>query len=155
MYSRSRSEAEEANMRESPLRESQRRAIVLVIDGCGVGAAPDAAEFGDEATSNTLANVSAAVAGVELPNLAKLGLANLVPIAGTAPVDRPVGFFGKLQEASRGKDTQTGHWEMMGLVSEKAFPLYPDGFPREVLDSFIKETGCQGILCNKPVSGTV
>jgi phosphopentomutase len=142
-------------MPESPARESQRRAIVLIIDGFGVGAAPDAAEFGDESTSNTLANVSAAVNGLELPNLAKLGLANLTPIAGTAPVDQPVGFFGKLQEASRGKDTQTGHWEMMGLVSEKAFPLYPQGFPPEVLERFIKETGCKGILCNKPVSGTV
>src|SRR4029450_3027654 len=133
MYSRSRSAAEEANMPESPSRESNRRAIVLIIDGCGVGAAPDAAEFGDESTSNTLTNVSTAVNGLKLPNLARLGLANLVPIAGTAPVDRPVGFFGKLQEASRGKDTQTGHWEMMGLVSEKAFPLYPNGFPPEVL----------------------
>jgi len=134
--------------------KSQRRAIVLIIDGCGIGAAPDAGEFGDGPDCNTLANVARAVGGLKLPNLARLGLGNIAPIEGAPPAQRPSGYFGKLKEASRGKDTQTGHWELMGLVSQQAFPLYPNGFPREVIDRFIAETGCKGVLANKPASGT-
>ena len=132
-----------------------RRAIILVIDGCGIGAAPDASEFGDSNDCNTLANVARVQGGLKLPNLASLGLGNIGAIAGVTPEPEPVGYYGKLAESSRGKDTQTGHWEMMGLVSETAFPLYPDGFPPDVIDAFIELTGCQGILCNKPASGTV
>ncbi len=131
-----------------------RRAIVLVVDGCGIGAAPDAAAFGDSADCNTLANTARATGGLSLPNLARLGLGNIATIEGVRPADRPIGFYGKLKERSNGKDTQTGHWEMMGVISETAFPLYPDGFPPEIIERFIAETGCRGILCNKPASGT-
>lgn len=132
-----------------------RRAIVLVIDGCGIGAAPDAAEFGDLTTCNTLANTARETGGLNLPNMAKLGLGNITSISGVPKVDKSLGFYGKLQESSNGKDTQTGHWEMMGVISPTAFPMYPDGFPPDVIQRFIDETGCKNILCNKPASGTV
>lgn len=131
-----------------------KRAIVVVIDGCGVGAAPDAAQFGDSDNCNTMANTAREVGGLQLPNMARLGLGNINPIAGVPKNPQALGYYGKLQEASNGKDTQTGHWEMMGIVSQQAFPLYPDGFPADVIQRFIDETGCKGILCNKPASGT-
>ncbi len=131
-----------------------RRAFVVVIDGCGIGAAPDALEFGDQDTCNTLANTARETGGLNLPNMARLGLGNISPIAGIQKVDKSIGLFGKLQEASNGKDTQTGHWEMMGVVNQIAFPYYPDGFPPDVIQRFIDETGCKGVLCNKPASGT-
>ncbi|HEY9867697.1 MAG TPA: phosphopentomutase [Candidatus Obscuribacterales bacterium] len=131
-----------------------RRAIVMVIDGCGIGAAPDAADFGDPADCNTIANVADRLGGISLPTMEKLGLGNITQVKGVSPLDECLGHFGKLKESSNGKDTQTGHWEMMGIVSPQAFPLYPDGFPREVVDRFIAESGCQGILANKPASGT-
>lgn len=127
---------------------------MVVIDGCGIGAAPDADRFGDGPDCNSLANTARKAGGLKLPNLAKLGLGNIHPIDGVEPVEKAEGFYGKLKERSNGKDTQTGHWEMMGLISSTAFPLYPDGFPDEILDRFISETGCKGILCNKPYSGT-
>jgi phosphopentomutase len=132
----------------------ERRAIVLVIDGCGAGASPDHADFGDSDKSNTLANVAKGVGGLELPSLARLGLGNITPIAGVPEDRNAIGLFGKLRELSNGKDTQTGHWEMMGIVSSQAFPYFPNGFPPEVIDKFIAETGCKGILCNEPASGT-
>ncbi len=131
-----------------------RRAFVVVIDGCGIGAAPDAAEFGDLANCNTLANTARETGGLKLPNMARLGLGNITPIAGVQSVEKSVGRFGKLQECSNGKDTQTGHWEMMGVVNDIAFPYYPGGFPDDVIQRFVDETGCKGVLCNKPASGT-
>lgn len=136
-------------------RNSVKRAVVLVIDGCGAGAAPDAHEFGDEPTCNTLANTAAAVGGLNLPCLERLGLGNITRIQGVEAGGASAGWFGKLQESSRGKDTQTGHWELMGLVSAAAFPLYPNGFPGDILERFVAETGCKGVLGNKPASGTV
>src|SRR5579872_3457654 len=133
---------------------SLRRAIVLIIDGCGIGAAPDAATFGDRMDCNSLANTAKRVGGLALPNLQRLGLGNIATIAGMSPVEKPIGLFGKLEESSRGKDTQTGHWELMGVVSNTAFPLYPQGFPAEIINRFITETNCHGVLGNKPASGT-
>ncbi len=133
---------------------SSRRAIILVVDGCGIGAAPDAAKFGDLQNCNSIANTAKAVGGLNLPHFEKLGLGNICPISGVAEVAKSSGFYGKLKELSAGKDTQTGHWEMMGIVSDCGFPTYPDGFPEELVDRFIKETGCKQILCNKPASGT-
>lgn len=133
---------------------TNRRAIILVVDGCGIGAAPDAATFGDPLDANTLGNTVRAVGGLKLPNFQKLGLGNISRLDGLDPVDAPVGIFGKLQELSRGKDTQTGHWEMMGIVNNCAFPVYPEGFPDELLNKFMQLTGCKAILCNKPYSGT-
>jgi phosphopentomutase len=130
------------------------RAIVVVIDGCGIGSSPDHLHFGDSADCNSLANTASAIGGLHLPNLAKLGLGNITNIKGVKPAENPTGLFGKLAEASDGKDTQTGHWEMMGIISPKSFPLYPQGFPPEIIDKFIQETKCGGILCNLPYSGT-
>jgi phosphopentomutase len=138
----------------SNAQNSNRRAIILIVDGCGVGAAPDAQEFGDQPTCNSLANTAKATGGLNLPNMQRLGLGNVTPIQGVAQDSDPQGFFGKLEEQSNAKDTQAGHWEMMGVVSAKGFPTYPDGFPPEVIDRFIEETGCKQIYVNKPASGT-
>lgn len=133
---------------------SNRRAIILIVDGCGIGASPDAKNFGDSDSCNSICNTARSVGGLKLPNFERLGLGNIVPVEGVAEVKDPSGYFGKLQELSAGKDTQTGHWEMMGIVSDCGFPTYPDGFPEDVVSQFVKETGCKQILCNKPASGT-
>jgi phosphopentomutase len=126
----------------------------MVIDGCGAGAAPDANAYGDSEVCNTLGNLGRQVGPLNLPHFAQLGLGNITEIAGVPSNDNPIGLFGKLKEQSNGKDTQTGHWELMGIISEHVFPTYPEGFPPEIIDRFIAETGCQSILCNKPASGT-
>ncbi|HEY9792930.1 MAG TPA: phosphopentomutase [Candidatus Obscuribacterales bacterium] len=141
-------------MSNSSLSKSNRKAIVLVIDGCGVGAAPDVQSFGDRSDCNSMANTAKAVGGLKLPNLERMGLGHITKIEGVKAADQTNGLYGKLQEKSAGKDTQTGHWEMMGIVSSTPFRTYPDGFPQEILDRFIKETGCKGVLVNKPYSGT-
>lgn len=128
------------------------KAVMIVLDGLGVGNAPDAAQYGDEG-SDTLANMAAAVGGLNLPNLQSLGLGNLHAIPGVLPVSEPRASFGRLQEISAGKDSTTGHWELMGLVIDKAFPTYPEGFPADVLDRFTELTGYE-VLGNKAASGT-
>lgn len=128
------------------------RAIVLVLDSVGAGELPDAADYGDEG-SNTLRNTSAAVGGVSLPNLGAMGLGNITDILGVPPTDTPTASWGKSAERSAGKDTTTGHWEMVGMVLDRAFPTYPDGFPPAVMDAFTAETG-RGWLGNYPASGT-
>ena len=128
------------------------RAILIVLDGLGVGRAPDAAAFGDEG-SDTLGNLARAVGGLDLPALASLGLGNLHEIEGVAPVDAPAAAWGRLQEVSAGKDSTTGHWEMMGVVTAEPFPTYPDGFPAAVLDEFTRLTGWE-VMGNKAASGT-
>jgi len=130
------------------------RAIILIVDGCGVGAAPDAAAFGDSDQCNTLANTASQAGPLQLPNFARLGLGNLTAIEGVPSTKSACAFYGRLREVSNGKDTQTGHWEMMGVVSSQAFPTYPEGFPKEIIDQFIAQTGCGNVLCNKPASGT-
>ena len=135
-------------------KNSKRRAIVIVIDGCGVGASPDAHEFGDADSCNTLGNVARESGKLKIPNMAAMGLGQLSPIPGIDSKLRTRGLYGKLEEASCGKDTQTGHWEMMGVINNQPFPMYPNGFPDEVINEFIKQTGVPGILCNKPASGT-
>lgn len=128
------------------------RAILIVLDGLGVGHAPDAAAYGD-AGSNTLANMATQVGGVNIPHLQRLGLGNIQELQGVTAIENPQAGFGRLQEVSSGKDSTTGHWELMGLVTEKPFPTYPDGFPPEVLDEFTRLTG-YGVLGNKASSGT-
>ena len=130
------------------------RAIVLVLDSVGAGALPDAAEYGDEG-SNTLSNTSRAVGGLTTPVLGAMGLGNITPIVGVPPVDAPLASWGRNAERSAGKDTTTGHWEMMGLVLERPFPTYPHGFPAEVIDEFCRLTGYAGVLGNSVASGTV
>ncbi len=129
------------------------RAIVLVLDSVGAGALPDAALYGDEG-SNTLSHTAAAVGGLAMPNLGAMGLGNITDIEGVPRADMPTASWGRNAEASAGKDTTTGHWEMMGLHVTRAFPTYPEGFPPEVLDRFTQETGL-GWLGNYPASGTV
>ncbi|MBE0475734.1 MAG: phosphopentomutase [Coriobacteriia bacterium] len=128
------------------------RAIVLVLDSVGVGALPDAADYGDEG-ADTLGNTARAVGGLRMPNLGAMGLGNLSEVLGVPPVPAPIGSWGRARELSPGKDTTTGHWEMMGVTLERPFPVYPDGFPAEVMEEFSRVTG-RGWLGNEPASGT-
>jgi phosphopentomutase len=130
----------------------RRRAVILVLDGVGVGAAPDAAAYGD-AGSDTLGNLARAIGGLSLPNLEAAGLGNVAPIEGVAPTDSPQGAWGKMRPASAGKDSTTGHWEIAGLHLERPFPTYPDGFPPELIAEFSRATG-RGVIGNVAASGT-
>ena len=130
-----------------------RRAAIIVLDGLGIGAAHDAAAYGDDG-SNTLGNVLQTVGGLALPNLEWFGLGCCAPLTGIAPAALPAAAFGTAQPASAGKDSTTGHWEICGVVLERAFPTYPRGFPAEVIAEFTRRTG-RGVLGNKAASGTV
>ncbi|MEP6813520.1 MAG: phosphopentomutase [Actinomycetota bacterium] len=128
------------------------RACVIVLDAVGAGALPDADRYGDEG-SNTLANVAKAVGGLDLPNMEALGLGNVEELDGCPPQPGAPAVAGRLVERSKGKDTTTGHWELMGVVTSEAFPTYPHGFPHDVIDPFMHRTG-RGVLGNKAASGT-
>lgn len=130
----------------------ERRVILIVLDSVGVGELPDAALYGDTG-SNTLANTAKAVGGLHLPNLARLGLGNIIPILGVPPTNQPAAAWGKMAEQSAGKDTTTGHWEIAGLILDKPFPTYPNGFPREIMEPFEQAIG-RKTLGNYPASGT-
>ena len=132
--------------------EKLERVTVIVLDSVGIGELPDAVEFGD-AGSNTLGHIAEASNGIALPNMEKLGLGNLTDIKGVPKTSSPQGAYGKANEASKGKDTTTGHWEIGGVILEKPFPTYPNGFPKVVLDEIEQRTG-RKILCNMPYSGT-
>jgi len=127
--------------------------FVIVLDGVGIGELPDADRYNDEG-SNTLCNIARAVGGLKLPNLESLGLGNVEPIIGINKVSNPQASFGKLAELSEGKDSTTGHWELAGLHVKTDFSYFPNGFNEEIVSKFLKETGCGGILGNKPASGT-
>jgi phosphopentomutase len=131
----------------------KRRAAIIVLDGVGCGAAPDAAAYGDVG-SNTLGNLSRAVGGLDLPNLAAAGLGHVVSLHGVAPAPKPTAATGVLVPRSAGKDSTTGHWEIAGVHLAKAFPTYPNGFPAEILKSLAKRTG-RGVIGNVAASGTV
>jgi phosphopentomutase len=128
------------------------RACLIVLDAVGAGELPDAAEYGDEG-SDTLGNVARAVGGLDLPNLEALGLGNVEPLEGCPPMPGAPAVAGRLVELSKGKDTTSGHWELMGVVTAQPFPTYPHGFPHDVIDPFMHRTG-RGVLGNKPASGT-
>lgn len=128
------------------------RVIVIVLDSVGSGEAPDARAFGDEG-SNTLGNIAAAVGGLRLPKMEALGLGNIAPLAGVAAQPAPRAAYGKLIAQSAGKDTTTGHWELMGVPLMHAFPVYPDGFPAAVMQPFEAAIGSP-TLGNYPASGT-
>lgn len=128
------------------------RILLLVLDGAGIGAMPDAPEWGD-AGSDTLGHICES-RSVALPNLQSWGLGNVRPLNGVSPVAAPRGSFGKCALRSNGKDTTTGHWEMAGIILEQAFPTYPNGFPPAVLDRFVSEAKVPGILGNFAASGT-
>src|SRR5918996_4914140 len=129
------------------------KVLLLVCDSFGVGAAPDAAAYGDEG-SNTLGNTATEVGGIRAPNLGRLGLGMLTEIEGVPPEAGPGTAHGRCRERSAGKDTTTGHWEMAGLIVERAFPTYPAGFPPEVIGAFEAAIGAE-VLGNRPASGTV
>ncbi|MBN2547575.1 MAG: phosphopentomutase [Anaerolineales bacterium] len=128
------------------------RIIVIVLDGVGAGEAPDAHAYGDEG-SNSLANTARAIGGLKMPHMMELGLGYITPILGVPPVDSPKGAYGKMQPQSAGKDTISGHWELMGIHLPTPLPTYPEGFPPEVIEEFTRRTGLE-ILGNKPASGT-
>ena len=129
-----------------------RRAAIIVLDGVGIGSAPDAHLYGD-AGSNTLGNVARAVGGLSMPRFESLGLGRCAEILGVAPVVSPRAAHGLCEPASPGKDSTTGHWELCGLILETPFPTYPQGFPQSVITEFVTRTG-RGVLGNKPASGT-
>lgn len=131
-----------------------KRAVIIVIDSMGIGAMPDCKEFNDTPDCNTLKNVCRFNNGLKVPNLSKMGLGNIQDFEGIEKTAQPSAQYGTMIEKSKGKDTTTGHWEIAGLVSEKPFATYPDGFPDELNEKFIKETNCGGILANCPASGT-
>jgi phosphopentomutase len=126
--------------------------VTIVLDGVGVGAQPDAADYGD-AGSHTLGHVCAERRPA-LPNLARLGLGRIATLEGVPAVDDPAASFGRMTEVSAGKDSTTGHWELAGLRLDTPFPTYPDGFPPDLIARFLAATGCGGVLANEPASGT-
>lgn len=128
------------------------RVIVIVLDGVGVGELPDAADYGDVG-SNSVGNTARVLGGLDLPNLQQLGLGNIIEILGVPPAQPAQGAYGKMAEISAGKDSVTGHWELMGIWSQRPMPTYPHGFPAELLDEFTRRTG-YGVIGNKPASGT-
>ena len=133
--------------------EKYRRIFVIVVDSLGVGAMEDSPDFGDVGV-NTLGHISQAVSSLEIPNLRRLGLANITPLAQAAPVEAPLGYYGKLREKSKGKDTMTGHWEMMGLEVTKPFQTFTEtGFPAELIQELEQRTGHK-VIGNKSASGT-
>src|SRR3954447_6820839 len=129
-----------------------RRIIWIVLDSVGIGAMPDAAAYGDPAGGDTLGNI-ARLRGLKLPNLPRLGLGNIKPLAGIAPAEKAAGAYGRCALASPGKDTTTGHREMVGIHLDKPFPLYPHGFPPDVMHEFERRIG-RSSLGNKAASGT-
>ncbi|MCL5878174.1 MAG: phosphopentomutase [Deltaproteobacteria bacterium] len=129
-----------------------KKIMLIVLDGAGIGEAPDAAEYGD-AGSNTLINTAKATGGFHVPNLYRLGLANIADFPFQKPADSPAGCYGKAMELSKGKDTTTGHWEIMGLITDKPFPVFPRGFPEAIISAFESGIG-RKVLGNKPASGT-
>ena len=128
-----------------------RRIFLIVLDSYGIGALPDAADFGDEG-SNTLKTITASKA-YDTPNMKKLGLFNIDGVDWMKKEESPAGAYGRMKEQSRGKDTTIGHWEIAGVISPKPLPVYPNGFPEEILEKFRKATGRE-VLCNLPYSGT-
>lgn len=131
-----------------------KRAVILVIDSMGIGAMPDAPNYNDTLECNTLGNVIKHNNGLNIPNLKKLGLANILPLHNIRIEDNPIGRYGLMAEVSEGKDTTTGHWELAGLILDEPFKVYPEGFPSEVIQEFIKRTNCGGVIANYPSSGT-
>ena len=128
------------------------RVLLIVLDGAGIGAMPDAPEWGD-AGADTFGHILES-RSVRLPNLQRYGLGNIRPLQSVPPLNHPSGSYGRCALRSNGKDTTTGHWEMAGIILDHAFPTYPNGFPRAVIDKFVRETSVPGILGNIPASGT-
>ena len=133
-------------------KEQFKRIHLVVLDSVGIGESPDAHLFGDVG-ADTLGHIAKEMNGLHMPNMAKLGLSNIRQIEGVPKETEPIGYYGKMQEASVGKDTMTGHWEIMGLNIDKPFKVYPNGFPKELIDRIEERTG-RKVIGNKPASGT-
>ncbi len=131
---------------------NNKKAVLIVVDSCGVGALPDAKDFGDEGV-NTISHLAKATGGVNLPNMEKMGLGNITDIEGVSKNDNAIGYYGKSMEKSKAKDTTSGHWEIAGLISKKPFNTYPNGFPEKTIKA-IEEMSGRKVVCNKPYSGT-
>ena len=129
-----------------------KRIFLVVLDSVGIGEAPDAADF-DDIGADTLGHIADYVGGLKMPTMAKLGLSHIKQISGIEKVDAPLAYFTKMEEASVGKDTMTGHWELMGLHIDQPFQTFPNGFPDELINEIIEKTG-RGVIGNKPASGT-
>ena len=128
-----------------------KRVFLIVLDSVGIGEQPDSYKYGDEG-SNTIRSISKSKE-FDINTMRKMGIFNIDDIGFEKPTQNPTAAYCKLQEVSSGKDTTTGHWEMAGIINEKPFPTYPNGFPKEIIDEFSKRTG-RGVLCNLPYSGT-
>ena len=131
---------------------NNKKAVLIVVDSCGVGALPDAKDFGDEGV-NTISNLAKATGGINIPNMEKMGIGNITDIEGVSKTDNAIGYYGKSMEKSKAKDTTTGHWEIAGLISKKPFITYPNGFAQKTIDAIEKMSG-RKVVCNKPYSGT-
>ena len=131
-----------------------KRAIIMVIDSMGIGAMDDCRDFNDVPECNTLKNVCEFNGGLNVPNMGKMGLGNIQDFKGIEKEKNPIAQYGTMIEKSKGKDTTTGHWEMAGLISQKPFSTYPEGFPNDLIEKFVSKTGCKGVLANRPASGT-
>ncbi|MCB9210012.1 MAG: phosphopentomutase [Ignavibacteriales bacterium] len=127
--------------------------LLIVLDGVGIGELPDAEKFGDSG-SNTLGNIANYMGGLDLPNLKKMGLGNIKKMFGFGSAGSPLASFGKMGELATGKDSTSGHWELGGLLVDFNFPLYPNGFPADLMDEFLSKNNLEGFLGNKPASGT-
>ena len=130
-----------------------KRVIWIILDSVGIGQLPDAGLYGDEGT-NTLENIAQKEGAINIPNMTEIGIGNIDGVTRLQKTESPIGAYGKSMEISCGKDTTTGHWEMAGVWSKQPFPTYPEGFPEEIIEAFIKETGVPGVLGNKTASGT-
>ncbi|NCU18301.1 phosphopentomutase [Pallidibacillus pasinlerensis] len=129
-----------------------KRIFLIVMDSVGIGEAPDAEKFGDKG-ADTLGSIAEKMGGLNMPNMAKLGLSNIREIKGIPKAEKPLAYYTKMQEASSGKDTMTGHWELMGLNIQKPFKVFPDGFPQDLIEKIEEKTG-RKVIGNKPASGT-
>jgi phosphopentomutase len=139
-------------MSDSPATPTLERAVIIVLDGVGVGDAPDAAAYGD-AGASSIEHCAEAVGGLALPTMGRMGLGNITPVRGTPPAETPIGGYGRMAEAAAGKDSTTGHWEMAGVVLTRPLPTYPNGFPPDVVAAFERAIG-RGTLGNVVASGT-
>ncbi len=129
-----------------------KRIFLIVMDSVGIGEAPDAEKFGDQG-ADTFGHIAEQMDGLNMPNMAKLGLSNLRELKGIQKADKPLAVYTKMQEASNGKDTMTGHWEIMGLNIKTPFRVFPNGFPEELVAELEKRSG-RKVIANKPASGT-
>ncbi|MGG3937907.1 phosphopentomutase [Anoxybacillus kestanbolensis] len=134
------------------MKPTYKRVFLIVMDSVGIGEAPDAEKYNDKG-ADTLRHIAEHRGGLYMPNMAKLGLSNIREIKGVPKADQPLAYYTKMQEASAGKDTMTGHWELMGLRIDTPFQVFPDGFPKELIDELEKRTG-RKVIGNKPASGT-